>query len=160
MSFFGVSKERGTQLFFRDDHKFHFRRIALQDTAMVVKNNNVILSGWKHFFQNQFPFNGYKGVKTNLGYKGGIKAAMITLAYARDIIYDPFNIIPAEEKPEKTKRGKLDKAWITNIAETQIYKARNKPVKTLVMDLIVGGLLIALMIMMFSIAWAVGHKPG
>ncbi len=145
----GTPKEQRTQLFFRDDGKFIFRKLPIQDTAMVIKVNGIITTGWKHFFQLQFPFSGGKN----------IKADMVTLAYSRDIILDPFDIVPAAEKPIKG-RGRLDKAWITGIAETQIYKERNKPHRTFLMDFVTGGLVVGLLIMILTIAYVAGNKGG
>ncbi len=76
-----------------------------------------------------------------------------------DIILDPFDIVPAAEKPIKG-RGRLDKAWITGIAETQIYKERNKPHRTFLMDFVTGGLVVGLLIMILTIAYVAGNKGG
>lgn len=87
--FGGTEKEKRTQLFFRDDGNFVFRRLEIEDTFLVVKKDGDIVKGWKHFFKNQFPFGGYSG----------IGADMVTLSFDRDIILDPYNLVSNKEKP-------------------------------------------------------------
>ena|SRR3990172_7909042 len=142
----GIGKERRTQLFFRDDGKFVFRRLPIEDTVLEQKVNGEVKSCWKHFFQLQFPFQGYK----NIG------ADMVTLGYARDIILDPFGILPAGEKPIPGHR--LDKEWITEVAETQRYKHQNKPQKTLLTDSVTVVMLVIDVILALTIAMKVGQN--
>ena len=141
----GVGRERRTQLFFRDDGKFTFRKLPIQDTVLEEKINGEIKNCWKHFFQLQFPFGGYKG----------IGADMVTLGYARDIILDPYSIVPAQDKPVAGRR--LDKDWITEVAETQRYKAQNRPHKTLLMDSLTIVLMVVVVILALCIGWVVAH---
>lgn len=117
----GAPKEKRTQLLFRDDGKFTFRKLAIEDTFLVEKIKDNIIKGWKHFYKLQFPFPGGEGVP----------ADMVTLAFDRDIILDPYNILDDKEKPSRNK-GINENPWITDVAEGQRYKAQNKP-KTMLM---------------------------
>lgn len=117
----GAPKEKRTQLRFRDDGKFTFKKLAIEDTFLVEKIKDIIIKGWKHFYKLQFPFPG----------GAGIPADMVTLAFDRDIILDPYNILTDEEKPKRNKAIN-DNPWITDVAEGQRYKAQNKP-KTMLM---------------------------
>lgn len=113
----GAPKEKRTQLYFRDDGKFTFRSLLIEDTFLVEKSNGEIKKGWKHFFQLQFPFAGLTG----------IKADMVLLGGSRDIILDPYGIVDDQEKPDKHKKIN-ENPWITQVAESRIYKhSTNKP---------------------------------
>lgn len=116
MSIFGPPKEKRTQLFFRDDGKFTFRKLYIEDTFLVEKIKNIIVKGWQHFYKLQFPFAGLKGIPPD----------MVTLAYDRDIVLDPFGIVEAGEKPKLNKKIN-ENQWITDVADTQRYKAQNTP---------------------------------
>ena len=115
-------KERRTQLFFRDDGKCIFRPLLLEDSCLVEKEGDIVIKAWKHFFNPQIPFNGFKN----------IKADMISLGHSRDIIFDPFKKIPDCESPGKTA-DEIDK-WVATIAESQRYKNMNKPSSMLLLD--------------------------
>ena len=122
-SILGTPKERRTQLFFRDDGKFTFRKLRIEDTFLVEKVKDNIIKGWKHFYKLQFPFPGH----------GHIQADMVTLGFDRDIVLDPYNIVDENEKPDKHK--KIDEnSWITDVADGQRYKAQNKPKSMLLVD--------------------------
>jgi len=144
LNIFGVGKEKRTQLFFRDDGKFTFRKLTIQDTFMVEKKGDDILKGWKHFFKLQFPFAGYKGMQPD----------MVSLAYDRDIILDPYGIVAENDKPDKRKKMN-ENPWITEIAETQRYKHQSNPSSQFVADkivLIVGGFTFLMVIGIFILA--------
>ena len=74
----GAPKEKRTQLFFRDDGKFIFRKLEIEDTFLVEKFNKEVVKGWKHYFKLQVPFPGLKG----------IAADMVTMGCDRDIVLD------------------------------------------------------------------------
>lgn len=123
---FGIPKERRTQLYFRDDGAFLFRQLEIEDTFLVERDNNgEITKGWKHFFRNQFPFDGYKNIKRD----------QVTLSYGRDIILDPYNLIQDDEdNPQKgtakvvldvvngEKQLKGTKAWLSDVGEARRLK--------------------------------------
>jgi hypothetical protein len=90
--FGGDLVEKALQLYFRDDLRFVFRRLELEDTFLEQRNKDkTIVKGWKHFYKNQFPFVGYKN----------IPAGMVTLSFGRDVILDPYGLVPEAEKPDK-----------------------------------------------------------
>lgn len=131
-SIFGPPKEQRTQLYFRDDGKFQFRKLLIEDTFLVEKVQGDIVKGWKHFFQLQFPFAGIKG----------IAADMVTLGGSRDIILDPYGIVGDADKPDKNKKIN-ENSWITEIAESRIYKHATKKPSMQIWDkitLVLGGL--------------------
>jgi len=113
-----TNKEKKTQLYFRDDNKFHLVKRELEYSCLVEKKGEDLKRGWKHFYGNQFFFPGYKRMS----------ADAVTLGFARDIILDPFNKIPtgetAGEKPGKDKQSLIK--WIAKIAENQRHTFRSK----------------------------------
>lgn len=141
MNIFGAPKERRTQLFFRDDGKFIFRKLFIEDTFLVEKKDKEIIKGWKHFYKLQFPFPGYKG----------IPADMVSLGYDRDIVLDPYNIVDQKEKPDKLKRINAN-SWITDVAEGQRYKHQIKPGSMLLLDKITVFIGVATLIIVLAIA--------
>jgi len=147
LNLLGIGMEKGTQLYFRDDGKFHFRQLRIEDTVLKEIKDGIVVRAWKHFFQTLFPFEGYKG----------IKADRVTLGYSRDIILDPLNMIPEDDKPTKHSNlnprteTRLVKAYITDVAETQLYKVQSKPEKHLLMDIITGVIGVSLVVIVFAI---------
>ncbi len=141
MNIFGPPKEKRTQLFFRDDGKFIFRKLLIEDTFLVEKAGDDIIKGWKHFFKLQFPFPGLKG----------ITADMVTLGFDRDIILDPYGLVDEKDKPDKHRKIN-DNDWITDVAEGQRYKAQNKPGTMLLLDKITMFLGAAVLIIVLAIA--------
>lgn len=145
MGILGPPKEKRTQLHFRDDGKFTFRKLNIEDTFLVEKRGDDIIKGWKHFFKLQFPFAGLGGkIK-------GIGADMVTLGFDRDIVLDPFNIVEDKDKPDKHKKIDENK-WITDVAEGQRYKAQNKPGSRLLVDKVILLLGVATLIIVLGIA--------
>jgi len=135
--FGGVEKEKRTQLFFRDDGSFVFRRLEIEDTFLVVKKDGDIVKGWKHFFKNQFPFGGY----SNIG------ADMVTLSYDRDIILDPYNLVGEKEKPDEAVaqdskgngKGQIKSAqpWLVEVGNARRLKMISNRGKSSIFDKIV-----------------------
>jgi len=148
---FGTVKENRTQLYFPDYGGFKFRRLLLQDSCLVEKNNNGdIIKAWKHFYSSQIPFNGYKR----------IHADMVTLSFDRDFILDPFDTIPVmtspSGKPDKSEAG--IKRWTAQVAESQRYKIMSRPSGMLQIDKIIMwlGIGLVLLIIIFGISKAWG----
>lgn len=143
MSIFGPPKERKTQLFFRDDNRFHFVKRELKYSSLIEVKNTVMLNGWPQFYSNQFYFGGYKN----------IPADSVTLGYSRDIILDPFDKIPkgsaANEKP-KPKDSLSLKNWIARVAtnQRQTYQVQRK--NALKEDAVNYALIAVLVIMIFG----------
>jgi len=126
MNWFGVRKEKRTQLYFPDYGGFEFRKLPLEDSCLVEKANGEVVKAWKHFYCNQLTFDGYKN----------IHAAMVTLGFDRDFVLDPFNKIPvAGDVSGKPKRNEADiKKWTSQVAESQRYKVMNKHGNLLLLD--------------------------
>ena len=145
MGIFTSNKEIKTQLFFRDDMQFEFVKRPLEFTCLVERAGEALKRAWKHFFMNQLPFAGYKG----------ISADMVTLGYSRDIILDPFNKIPVgeelSEKPSHT--GDSLKRWIAKVAENQRHLYRSKRKEHTMVDKVAWALMVILGIMV--IGWVV-----
>lgn len=146
-----TGKERKTQLYFRDDNKFHFVKRLLEYSCLVEKKSDELKRGWKHFYGNQFFFPGYKR----------LSADSVTLGFARDIILDPFNKIQigdsVGEKPDLKDKTSLKK-WIAKIAENQRHTFRSKRQVSRTTDVINWTLSGVLLIMI--LVWAVTFLRG
>jgi hypothetical protein len=151
----GTPKESRTQLFFRDDGKFIFRRLELEDTFLQEKKDGAIVAGWKHFFKTQFPFPGY----------GRIPADMVTLGFSRDIILDPLGMIPSDEKPKagenRDREGRtMPKAWLVDVGNARRLKmiaARGQSQMTDKLVWILGG---ALLLELLIVGIIMGTRGG
>jgi len=125
----GPPKEKRSQLYFRDDGKFIFRRLEIEDTFLVIKNKDgEVIQGWCHFNQNQFPFPGYKNIPRDI----------VTLSHSRDILFDPYGLVPVDDLPDaavtaprvKGNNGKAEavtrpekiRAWLANIGKSSRLK--------------------------------------
>lgn len=147
---FSGGKEKRTQLYFRDDGSFEFRKLEFEDTCLVEKKDNEVIKAWKHFFGPELIFNGYKN----------IHADMVTLCFDRDFILDPFDAVPVVDNPQAGKPARNEhgiRSWTAQVAEAQRYKVVNKPGSSLLVDKISMFLGIALIIMLLilgmSKAW-------
>jgi len=142
----GNTKERKTQVYFRDDNKFKFVKRPLEFSCLIEKSGEKMVRAWKHFYCNQFFFGGYKKMS----------ADVVTLGFARDIILDPFDKIPkgesVSEKPV-AKDAKGIKNWLAKIAENQRHTYRSQSKKSGHEDLINWALVGVLTIM--TIAWVI-----
>lgn len=129
----GTPKEQRTQLHFRDDGTCEFRKLDIEDTFLVEKDKNgEIVKGWKHFYNNQFPFAGYKGIKSD----------QITLGFDRDIILDPYGLIETDkdnpnksqkilnEAAVKSKQSTGIQAWLADVGEARRLKMMANRAKT------------------------------
>jgi hypothetical protein len=102
------SEEKRTQLYFRDDRKFQFRKMTLEHSCIVEKADGKYKRAWKHFYNSEIPFSGYKNISGD----------SVTLSYSRDIILDPFNRVKIGKNPgdkPSTDESSL-KVWISKIA--------------------------------------------
>jgi len=124
-----TGKEKRGQLYFREDGKFLFRRLSVEDTFLIEKKNGNRVAAWLLAYQSQIPFAGGGGVKPN----------NVTISYARDIIFDPFNLLRGSQKPSafdhdaQSPKGMpaegsraITKPWIRDIAESQTYTAQQE----------------------------------
>ena len=121
MGFFDSKKQLKTELYFKDNRNFVFKKRELYNSCLVERGTeNKLVRASKHFFSCEIPFPGYKK----------IPADMVVLGFSRDIILDPFNKVPQgtelNSKPQKEKNAV--KAWIAKIAENQrhIYRAKRE----------------------------------
>jgi len=114
LNLLGTPKERRTQLYFRDDGCFIFRKLDIEDAFLVEKENKEIIKAWMMKYKLLKRFDGFKG----------IGADMITLSFARDIILDPFGQLKDSEQP--TKGSDLIKDFVTKIATAKCYMHEQK----------------------------------
>lgn len=118
MGLFTGKEEKKTQLYFRDDRKFQFRKLPLEHSCLVEKEDGKYARAWKHFYGAELPFPGYKN----------ISADSVTLGFARDIILDPFNKIPigteTSKKPSLVGETSL-KNWIAKIGQNMRHVYRS-----------------------------------
>lgn len=122
-SILGPPKEKRSQLLFRDDGKFTFRKMNIVKTFLVEIKDKVIIKGWKHFYKLQFPFPGH----------GKIPADQITLGFVRDVVLDPYGIIPPQEKPALGVAAK-DNKFISDVAESKCYELQAKPQRATLLE--------------------------
>lgn len=159
---FGKLKEKRTQLHFRDDGTFEFRRLEIEDTFLVEKKNDEIIKGWKHFYRNQFPFAGYKGIRSD----------QVTLSYDRDIILDPYNLVGEDkDNPEMRIKVVLDavdgdkelkgtRAWLSDIGEARRLKMLANRAKSSSYNKVIMFLGVALLVELLIIGFLVLGKQG
>jgi len=152
---FGTNqKDNRTQLHFRDEGTFEFRTLPIEDTFLVEKVKDEIVRGWKHFYRNQFPFPGYKGMRSDL----------VTLSYDRDIILDPYGLVKDDrDNPEKkTVQGQPGgvRAWLIEIGEARRLKMMANRSKTKNYNMVIIFLGSALMIELLIIGIGVLANRG
>lgn len=157
----GKPKERRTQLHFRDDGTFEFRKLEIEDTFLVERNKEEIVKGWKHFYRNQFPFAGFKSIKPD----------QVTLSYDRDIILDPYEITKDDEdNPEKSTRVIQDdtqrfeqrgvKVWLSSVGEARRLKMMANRAKSSSYNRIILFLGSALMVELLIIGLIIARGEG
>lgn len=121
----GESIEKTGQLLFRDNGNFIFRQIDLDNAVMIEKKNNAMLKGWRHYFKLEFPFEGFKN----------IPEGMYSLCHERDVVWDPFDILTKDEKPDtNTSKGIFNRRGFKEIAESTCYRHENEPMPSTMMD--------------------------
>ncbi|MFC1904961.1 hypothetical protein ACFLXT_04290 [Chloroflexota bacterium] len=138
--------EKRTQLLFRDDGKFQFRKLDIVDGFLVEKQGDDIIKGWLMFYSLQFPFSGYKGIHPD----------MVTLSSGRDVVLDPFNMLPESDKPNKGKG--LIKIRISEIADTQRYKHQAKPKSSFLINRVT--LFLGIALVMLALCVGIGFLSG
>ena len=119
----GTTKERGTQLYFRDDGGFIFRKLDIEDGFLVLKDkNSKVIKAWLMRYKLLHRFDGYK----NIG------ADKVTVSFGRDIMFDPFKLLNPNEAP--VKGDDLQKLFIRKIATAKCYKHEHEAKGSNVMD--------------------------
>ena len=121
----GTPKEQRTQLYFRDDGAFQFRKLDVEEGFLVEKSKGEIIKAWLMRYKLLKRFDGYKS----------ISADMVTLSFARDIVFDPFNQLKEGEKPDKG--AELVKGFVRKIAEAKCYKHEQTAKGSLFIDKLV-----------------------
>ena len=116
------------QLYIFDDMSFKFIDRPLENSCIIEKDKgqDKIKRAWKHFFSNEFYFQGYKN----------ISAGPVTPSFSRDIILDPFNKVPVGDGTEMNKKptDKTMKTWISKVAENMRHIHRAKRTKSQVIQ--------------------------
>jgi hypothetical protein len=108
-------------LYFREDDKLKFEKKEVEDTFLVERRNGRAVRAWAMYYQLLLPFTGYKGIPQD----------EVTVAFARDIVFDPFNILPDEVKPQagKLSSEQVEKPWIRDVSTSQFHKRRDESSK-------------------------------
>lgn len=87
---------------------------------MVEEKDGKFHRAWKHFYNAEIPFAGYKNISGD----------SVTLSFSRDIILDPFNRIKTGDNPNEKPRANSDelKKWIAKIATNMrhVYSAKRE----------------------------------
>lgn len=123
MNLLGVPRERGCQLYFRDDGPFHFRMLDIDDASLVAKTQSGEASmAWQLHYKLLKQFVGFKKIAAN----------MVTISFGRDIVLDIFSQLKDHEKPEKGE--KRVKTFVTRIAEAKCYQHEKSQQGLLFMD--------------------------
>jgi len=150
MGLFVGKAEQKTQLFFRDDRKFIFRKLPLEHSCIVEKKDGKLVRAWKHFYGAEIPFAGYKN----------ISADAVTLGFNRDIILDPFNKIKVGDEVSKKPSliGDSLNKWIARIAENMRHVYRGKRTTRTTGD-VVTWLIVGIDCLM-GIGWAIRFMTG
>jgi len=102
-------------LMFYNDNTFEILNLPVKDASLVVKSGVEIVKAWPILNKLTMSFSGL----------GSIKKQRVLVACENDIIFDPFDRLAAEEKPEKGSG--LVKTWIQKKAETVRYRHQAKP---------------------------------
>jgi hypothetical protein len=124
MGLFTPDKERGIQLYMRDDGDFVFRELDIEDAFLVEKDSQGgYVKAWMMFFKLLREFSGLKGV---------MHAGKVTVSYGRDIVYDPYEQLKPEEKPKPG--DSLVKDFVKKIAESKCYQHEHSHKQTWAMD--------------------------
>ena len=103
--------EKRWQLYIRDDGSYEFRRLEVKDGFLIERKGTQVIRAWPWLNSLAVPFAG-DGKKVPAGY--------IQIAYARDIVLDPFGQLTAEESPGKDANAVKD--WVSRTFESQRYK--------------------------------------
>ena len=133
-------KEQCTQLYFRDDGNFIFRRLPIENSFLVEKQNDAVLNAWMMPYKLLKKFQGYKN----------IQRGKILMCYGRDILLDPFGQLKDDEKPEKGKS--LVKNFIKEIATATLYRHEHLQKKSVIDKMVIP---MAIVMVVFGIAIAI-----
>lgn len=120
--------------------------MEIEETFLVEKNkDSEVVAGWAHFYQNQYPFPGFKNIPSD----------MVTISHARDIILDPHDLVPRDELPDSITVGlgkktntpeDKTKSWLANVGKASRLKIMSKRGKNKNIDRIITFLGVAFML--------------
>ena len=124
MSIFkSTPKEQATQLLFRDDGTFIFRKLDVEDGFLVERDTtDNIVRAWMLHYKLLKRFNGFKD----------ISADRLTISYNRDIVLDLFDQLSDVDKP--SENGKFKRDYIRHVAEAKCYQHEQKAKPTIWAD--------------------------
>lgn len=116
--------EKRTQLYFRDDGGFQFRQLPVEDGFLVEWNDKSkrALRAWMLRYRLQKAFRGHNR----------IPADMVTISYARDILFDIFGQLGDEETA--TKGPGIRKKFVAAIATAKCYRHETDVKGSLIAD--------------------------
>lgn len=139
----GTTSIKRTVLHFYDDESFVLKKLPIEDGCFLWKEVDKFVKATCHFFKLQFYFPGYRGTPGD----------QVSISFDRDIIYDPFNILSADEKPDKSQH--LNQKWVSRIATSKIYEAQRQKPGSLLGDRVTWflGSTLALITIAFFITW-------
>ena len=142
--------QKRTQLHFRDDGMFEFRKLEIEDGFLAEKQQQMVTAAWLMIYKLQKRFRGY----------GKIGSDMVTISFDRDIVLDPFDQLSDAEKPEKG--NDLKKKFVKNIATAKCYRHEHgKKPKTLMDKLVMYmGTAIVLEVLIIGMQAAMGASKG
>ena len=141
-------KQKRTQLYFRDDGQFQFRRLDIEDGFLVEKEQDAVVKAWLLFYKLQKRFRGY----------GKMGSDMVTMSFDRDIVLDPFGELNDAEKPERGNN--LKKSFVKNIAEAKCYRHEHSKKPGTLMDKLVMFMGIAIILEVLIIGMQAAMKGG
>lgn len=116
---------RRCQLIFHNDNTFEFRDLDIQDNSLIVKAADAVKQAWPVLNKLTLPFAGLNH----------IKRTRVLMCTDNDIIWDPFNRLSDDEKPEKGPD--LIKDWITGKADAVRYRFQSKPPESSMMNKVI-----------------------
>jgi hypothetical protein len=118
-----ASKEKRTMLYFKENGHFKFEKMEVEDTFLIERKNGRVIRAWEMLYKLMLPFQGYKNIHRD----------EVSLAYARDVIFDPFNILEPAERPtghiSKTSNLIGMGAWLADVTRAQEYKRQEESSK-------------------------------
>lgn len=137
-----ISTGQRWQLMFYGDGTFEYRKLRVKDGSLVVTNGEDVVSGWPALNKLTVPFEAF----------AGIKKGRAVICAENDIIFDVFNRLGDEEKPEKGPG--LVKDWIKKKADTVRFRHQAKPKTSSIMNVITftlsGGVAVMLILVLIT----------
>jgi hypothetical protein len=117
------TKEKRTMLYFKENGHFKFEKKEVEDSFLLEKKNGRVTRAWEDLRSLHLPFAGWKGIPRD----------EVALQHSRDVLFDPFDRMPANDRPMIYVSKKLETrgltAWISDITQTQQYKRQEESSK-------------------------------